>query len=114
MSINPQKQAATRQIPVADIAALPLYTPTNVTAKGCGVPGFYYSFYSGSSVTNLGALADEKGRNVLCGTDGDVEFEGVVKPSDAAGFFSIGVKEVPGVQPSDRSGRPDTADMQHD
>ena len=96
-------QAATRQIPVADIAALPLYTPTNVTAKGCGVPGFYYSFYSGSTVTNLGALADEKGRNVLCGTDGDVEFSGVVKPSDTAGFFTIGVGETPGVQPSDRA-----------
>ena len=94
-------QEATRQIPLADIAALPLYTPTNVTAKGCGVPGFYYSFYSGSTVTNLGALADEKGRNVLCGTDGDVEFSGVVKPSDTAGFFSIGVKETPGVMPSD-------------
>ena len=94
-------RAATRQIPVGDIAALPLYTPTNVTAKGCGVPGFYYSFYSGSTVTNLGALAAEKGRNVLCGTDGDVEFSGVVKPSDAAGFFTIGVKETPGVQPSD-------------
>ena len=96
-------QAATRQIPVADIAALPLNTPTNVTAKGCGMPGFYYSFYSGGTVTDLGAVAAEKGRNVLCGTDRDVEFSGVVKPSDAAGFFTIGVKEAPSVTPSDRA-----------
>ena len=96
-------QAATRQIPVRDIAALPLNTPTNVTAKGCGMPGFYYSFYSGGAVTNLGAVAAEKGRNVLCGTDRDVEFSGVVKPSDAAGFFTIGVKEAPSVTPSDRA-----------
>ena len=29
----------------ADIAALPLNTPTNLTTKGCGVPGFCYSFW---------------------------------------------------------------------
>ena len=87
---------------------------THGTAKACGVPGFYYSFYSGSSVTNLGAVAAEGGRNVLCGPSKDVEFSGVVKPDAAAGFFSIGAKETPGVQPSDRSGRPDTADVQHD
>ena len=89
-------------------------TPTNVTAKGCGVPGFYYSFYSGGAVTDLRAVAAEGGRNILCGSNGDVEFSGVTKPSDAAGFFSIGVEVTPGVQPSDRSGRPDTADIQHD
>ena len=107
-------QAATRQIPVAELAAMELGVETNVTVKGCGVPGFYYSFYSGSTVTNLTALAAEGGRNVLCGPGKDVEFSGVVKPSDAAGFFSVGVKETPGVQPSNRSGRPDTADVQHD
>ena len=95
-------QAATRQIPVADIAKLELGDVTNVTVKGCGVPGFYYSFCSGSTVTNLTALAAEGGRNVLCGPGKDVEFSGVVKPSDAAGFFSIGVKDAPGVMPSDR------------
>ena len=42
-------------------------------------------------VTNLQALANEKGRNVLCGPDRDVNFEGVVKPSAAAGFFTIDV-----------------------
>ena len=96
-------QEASWQIPLADIVALPLNTSTNVTAKGCGVPGFYYSFYSGSTVTNLGAVAAEKGRNVLCGTDRDVEFSGVVKPSDAAGFFTVGVRETPDVHPSDRA-----------
>ena len=94
-------QAATRQIPVADLAALPSGTPTNVTAKACCVPGFYYSVYAGSTVTSLKALAAEKGRNVLCGLGGDVELSGVTKPTDAAGFFTIGVSESPDVQPSD-------------
>ena len=93
-------RAATRQIPVADIAALELGDVTNVTVVGC-VPGFYYSFYSGSTVTNVRAIVSDGGRNVLCGTDEAVEFSGVVKPSDAAGFFSIGVKETSGVKPSD-------------
>ena len=94
-------QEATRQIPVADIAALPPDTPTNVTVKACCVPGFYYSVYSGSTVTNLKAVVSDKARNVLCGPGRDVEFSGVVKPSDAAGFFTIGVREAPDVQPSD-------------
>ena len=96
-------QAATRQIPVADLAALELGVPTDVTVEGC-VPGFYYSFYSGSTVTNVGAIVDERGRNVLCGSEGDVKFSGVTKPSDAAGFFTIGVLEFPGVEWSDEVG----------
>ena len=48
-------------------------------------------------------MRSEGGRNVLCGPSKDVEFSGVVKPSDAAGFFSIGAKEVPNVNPSDRA-----------
>ena len=94
-------QAATRQIPVADIAALSLDTPTNVAVKACCVPGFYYSVYAGGTVTSLKALAADKARNVLCGPGRDVEFSGVVKPSAAAGFFTIGVREAPDVQPSD-------------
>ena len=94
-------QEATRQIPVADIAALELNTPTNVTVKACCVPGFYYSVYSGSTVTNLKAVVSDKARNVLCGPGRDVEFSGVVKPSAAAGFFKVGVREAPDVQPSD-------------
>ena len=96
-------QAAARQILVADIAALEMGVETNVTVKGCGVPGFYYSFYSGSMVTNLRAVASEKGRNVLCVPDKPGVFSGVTKPSDAAGFFSVGVKETGDVQPSDRA-----------
>ena len=92
---------ATRQIPVADIAALELNTPTNVTVKACCVPGFYYSVYAGSTVTNLKAVVSDEARNVLCGPGRDVEFSGVVKPSAAAGFFTIGVREAPDVQPSD-------------
>ena len=37
-----------------------------------------------------------------------VTTDGSVKPSDAAGFFSIGVKENPGVQPSDLKEPPHT------
>ena len=108
--------AATRQIPLADIAALPLNTPTEMTVEGCGVPGFYYSLYSGDAVTSLKAAEAEKTRNVLCGTDRDVKFSGVMKPSDAAGFFTIGVKETPGVQPSDRADLepPARTDVRHD
>lgn len=93
-------QAATRQIPVADIAALELGVPTDVTVEGC-VPGFYYTIYGGSTATNLKAFVSEKSRNVLCEPGKPVKFSEVVKPSDAAGFFSIGVKEATGVTPSD-------------
>ena len=86
--------AATRQIPVADIAALEPGVPTNVTVEG-GVPGFYYTIYGGSTVTNIRAFVSETSRNVLCEPNKPVEFSGVVKPSDAAGFFTIGVLEVP-------------------
>ena len=65
------------------------------------MPGFYYSVYSGGTVINLNAVAAEGGRNVLCGPGKDVEFSGVVKPSAAAGFFTIGVSESPDVQPTD-------------
>ena len=61
----------------------------------------HYSVYSGGAVTNLKAVAAEKGRNVLCGLDKDVELSGVTKPTAAAGFFAIGVREAPDVQPSD-------------
>ena len=49
-------------------------------------------------MTSLKAAEAEKTRNVLCGTDRDVKFEGVVKPSAAAGFFSIGVLEAPKIE----------------
>ena len=85
--------AATRQIPVADIAALGMGVETNVTARGC-VPGFYYTLYGAAGVRALPMTGTAYG-SVLCGADRDVEFFGVVKPSDAAGFFTIGVLEVP-------------------
>ena len=91
----------TRQIPLEEIRELQLGVPVSLT-YWWGIPGFYYSFYSGSVVTEVWAVASEDGRNVLCGTDEEVTFSGVTKPSDAAGFFSIGVKETGGVTPSDR------------
>ena len=95
-------QEATKQIPVADIASLELCVPTNVTVKGCGVPGFYYSLYGAAGVRALPTTETIYGP-VLCGSGKDVEFSGVVKPSDAAGFFSVGVLLAPGVGPSDRA-----------
>ena len=87
-------QAATRQIPVADLAALELGDPTNVTVEGC-VPGFYYSIYGGTALTNIKMFVSEESRNVLCKPETPVTFKEIVKPSDASGYFIIGVLEVP-------------------
>ena len=95
-------QEMTRQIPLEEIRELQLGMPVTLT-YWLGVPGFYYSFYSGNVVTNVRAIVSEDGRNVLCGTDEEVTFSGVTKPSDEAGFFTIGAKESPGVTPSDRA-----------
>ena len=95
-------QEMTRQIPLDEIREFELGVPFSLT-YWWGVPGFYYSFYSGNMVTNVLAIASEDGRNVLCGTDETVEFSGVTKPSDESGFFSVGVKEASGVGPSDRA-----------
>ena len=88
-------QAATRQIPVADLAALELGVPTDVTVTNC-VPGFYYTLRGSGSLEGLGGL---EGLDVygpeLCGAGGEVTFSEVVKPSDAAGFFSIGARAAP-------------------
>ena len=118
--------AATRQIPVAEIATIEFGEMTNVVVKGCGVPGFYYSLYgaadlgsftprsegaprleapAGGFTGGYAGTVDVYGPR-LCGTDGEVEFSGVVKPSDAAGFFSVGVMLAPGVGPSDKGGVP--------
>ena len=45
---------------------------------------------------------------VLCEPDKLVTFEAVEKPSDAAGFFTISVKETSGVNPSDAPHSPVT------
>jgi hypothetical protein len=80
--------AAARQIPVAEIAALPMEAATNVVLTGC-TPGFYYSLNSGTSVTNIVADAEAKNLGVLCGADGVVEFPAVKKPSAETGFFKV-------------------------
>ena len=80
--------AATRQIPVAEIAILPPEATTNVVVTGC-TPGFYYSLNSGAAVTNIPADAEAENLGVLCGADGVVEFPKVSKPSEAAGFFMV-------------------------
>ena len=80
--------AAARQIPVSEIAALPMEATTNVVLTGC-TPGFYYSLNSGTSVTNIVADAEAKNLGVLCGADGVVEFPMVKKPGADAGFFKV-------------------------
>ena len=80
--------AATRQIPVAEIAQLEQTATTNVVVAGC-TPGFYYSLDTGAAVTNIAADAENENLNVLCGADGVVEFPKVSKPSEAAGFYKV-------------------------
>ena len=82
--------AATRQIPVAGIAALADDATTNVTLVGCE-PGFYYTLHDGAVLTGIVPDADAANRDVLCGADGEVVFPAVGKPSDAMGFFRVGV-----------------------
>ena len=72
----------------------------DVTVGGC-VPGFYYTLRGSGSLGGRGgspsAEPTEDKFDVygpeLCGESGEVVFPEVKKPSDAAGFFSIGVKE---------------------
>ena len=80
--------AAVRQIPVAEIAVLPMEATTNVVLTGC-TPGFYYSLNSGTAVTNIAADAEAENLGVLCGADGVVEFPMVKKPSEGTGFFKV-------------------------
>ena len=86
--------AATRQVPVADIAT---GAETSFTATNC-VPGFFYSLRSGTKLDTLST--DGSRTNVLCGAGksvapGEVPFGPVAKPSDAVGFFTVGVQVAP-------------------
>ena len=89
-------QAATRQIPVADIAALATDGKKDVSVTNC-VPGFYYTMRGSGSLEGLGSLdgLDVYGPE-LSGVSGEVTFPEVQKPSDAAGFFTIGVSATKG------------------
>ena len=79
--------AVTTNLNLAAIVVLPTDGATNLVVTG-GLPGFYYTLYDGTTVTNLTADADNL--NILCNEKRDVEFPAVRKPSDAAGFFSVG------------------------
>lgn len=80
--------AATRQLPVGDIAMLESEATTNAVVTGC-TPGFYYSLYTGTDLTALAPDANQENLNVLCGADGVVEFPKVSKPSEAVGFYKV-------------------------
>ena len=80
--------AATRQIPVAEIAQLAPEATTNVVLTGC-TPGFYYSLNCGTTLTNIAPDAQAENRGILCGADGVVEFPKVGKPSEGTGFFKV-------------------------
>ena len=81
--------AATRQIPVAAIAAMDENSMTNVTLVGCE-PGFYYTLYGGPELADL-STTGTKYWSELCDADGTFAIPVVAKPSEAAGFFTIGV-----------------------
>ena len=91
--------AATRQIPVSDIAAMTEEGKKVVTVEGC-VPGFYYTLYGAAGVRAIpmgGALPTMEATAygpVLCEPDKPVTFEAVEKPSETAGFFSIEARAV--------------------
>ena len=80
--------AATRQIPVAEIAQLAPEATTNVVLREC-TPGFYYSLNCGTTLTNIAPDAQAENRGILCGADGVVEFPMVKKPGADAGFFKV-------------------------
>jgi len=80
--------AATRQIPVAEIALLSPEATTNVVLTGC-TPGFYYSLNCGAALTNIAPDAHTENLGILCGADGVVEFPKVGKPSEGTGFFKV-------------------------
>ena len=80
--------AAARQIPVAEIAALPMEAATNVVLTGC-TPGFYYSLSRGSELKGIAPDAEAENLGVLCGADGVVEFPKAAKPGDEAGFYKV-------------------------
>ena len=81
--------AATRQIPVATIAEMDENSMTNVTLVGCE-PGFYYTLYGGPELADL-STTGTKYWSELCDADGTFAIPVVAKPSEAAGFFTIGV-----------------------
>ena len=96
-------QEATRQIPIADIAAWRTGDgPISVHLTNC-VPGFYYSLYDGAAVTNLKADIRDANCNVLCGAEKTVDLPEVTPPPicTTTGFFTIGVLEVPSVVPGE-------------
>ena len=84
-------QAATRQLPVAKLASQEYGVPlTDVPLTNC-VPGFYYSLYSGTAITNINANAGESNRNILCGPNTSITIPVFPHPSPSSGFFAIGV-----------------------
>jgi hypothetical protein len=82
--------AATRQIPVAEIALLSPEATTNVVLTLC-TPGFYYSLNCGADLKNIAPDAETENLGVLCGANGEVEFPSVGKPSEGVGFFKVSI-----------------------
>ena len=82
--------AATRQIPVAEIAQLAPEATTNVVLRDC-TPGFYYSLNCGAALTNIVPDAQAENCGILCGADGVVEFPKVGKPREAVGFYKVSI-----------------------
>lgn len=80
---------ATRQIPVAEIAEYNDETIHGFWVQDCE-PGFYYTLYCADDVRSLPDKGTKCGPE-MCFEDGKLMFNWVDKPSDAAGFFRVGV-----------------------
>ena len=90
-------QAATLQLPIADIAAWQSDdAPIFVHLTNC-VPGFFYSLFDGAVLTELKADFNPTNLNVLCGTEKTVDLPEVTPPPGCttSGFFFVGVLEAP-------------------
>ena len=85
---------ATRQIPVAEIAEYDDETIHGFWVQDCE-PGFYYTLYCADDVRSLPEKGTKCGPE-MCFEDGKLMFNWVDKPSDAAGFFTIGVSAAKG------------------
>jgi hypothetical protein len=80
--------AATRQLPVGEIALLESGATMNVVLSSC-TPGFYYSLSRGAELKGIAPDAEAENLGVLCGADGIVEFPKAAKPGDEAGFYKV-------------------------
>ena len=84
--------SVTTNLNLMAIAALPTEGTANLTPGG-GVLGFYYTLCGAAEVRALPDGGAQYGPALCASAAGEVVFPNVKKPSDAAGFFTVSVKE---------------------